>query len=178
MRFDLGQRRPHPIESAAHATGELVGCALGTEADSQSDDGGEHVVERRRREVDDLDLERAGGDDLVELVGRDRADLAQLLGDDDLRVDLRPHLGVHGVERLAVAGRSGDGPVDLRTAELGSLNEGCGDGGPLRSLRRPVAFMRDAHDLVSEAEREERLRRGRDERADSHSAYASYRSSG
>jgi len=115
---------------------------------------------------------------IVELVGRNRADLAELLGDDDVRVDLCPHLGVHGVERLAVAGRIGDGPVDLRTGELGGLDERCRDGGPLRGLGRPVAFMRDADDLVSEAEREQGLRRGRDERADSHVAYASCRSSG
>ena len=81
------------------------------------------MVECRGRVRDDLDLDSLRTDDLLEIVGRDGADLAELLGDHDVRIDLRPRFLVDRVERLAVLSRSDDRAVDLGARQLGSVYE-------------------------------------------------------
>ena len=70
---------------------------------------------------------------------------------------------VHGVQRLPVLSSLDDGPVDLGARQLARVEERRGDGGAIRRLGRPVALVRDAHDLLSEPEGEEDLGGGGDE---------------
>ena len=90
-------------------------------------------------EVEDSDVELLSCRHLVDLAPRDRADVAELLRDDDVGLDLLPDVGVDGVQRLPVRGRFGDGLVDLDTRQIASPEERRRDLRPLRGLRRPVA---------------------------------------
>ena len=115
-------------------------------------------------------------DDVV--VG-DGADLADRLGDDQVRRQLRQTFLVEAVEGPAFADHLLDGGIDLSRVE--PLRQ---DGrGQVRQLGRRgwvVALVGDADDAVAEAEREEHLRRRGNEADDPHRlnmAVTTYKSS-
>src|ERR687888_250473 len=123
--------------ASATMSGTQCPAAYGGSSHSETNTRGEDVVERRGREVDHLDVERTDADDVLEAVCRDCAHVAELLGDDDVRVDARPGLLVDRIERLPVARRLRDRAVDFRARQLRGLDERGGDRGTLRRLRRP-----------------------------------------
>jgi hypothetical protein len=173
IRLHLRQRRSHAIEPGAHPAGHLVGRGLGAEANPQTHDARQHLVERRRGVVNHVDVERGCVRDLVQLIGRDGANLAELLRYDDVGVDLGPHVRVDRVERLVARGRLGHRAIDVGTRQLRGLDERRGHSRSLGGLRRPVALVRHADHLISEPQREEDLGGRGNERADPHGPYAS-----
>ena len=129
--------------------------------------------ERRGREVEHLDVERTRlAASPSTWSRRDGADVAELLHDDHVGLDLRPPLLLDRVERPAVPRRLGDDAVDLAARQVAGLDQRRGDDRLRRRLRRPVALVRDADDLSPRPRREEDLGRGGDERADPHAIQA------
>lgn len=135
----------------------------------ESADVGEHLAERRGVERQHcgrrVDLAR----DRADVVGGDRADLAQLLGHDQLGAEVEQQVGVERVDRLAGARALLDRRVDLARGEPGRQLV-ARDVRKLARRRRVVALVRDGDKLAAEAEREERLGRGGDEADDAHAA--------
>ena len=105
--------------SALDQVDRLV-LGLGHRADRR--DRVEDALDRGRLEGDDRDVgvDRAG--DLVDLAVADRADAAQLLGQDQVGLGRRECLLVERVQRGAAVDRRGDQPVDV-----------AADGGSARS---------------------------------------------
>ncbi len=102
-----------------------------------------------------------------DVVERDGADLAHRLGDDQVHLELAQLERVELVERLAGTGALAHGGVDRRRAEaLG--NDAAGEVGEIRGLGRVVTLMGDGDDVVADAEGEQHLGRGWDQRSDTH----------
>ena len=167
-RLDAGERGGDPVEPAPHPGRELLGLSLGSQPHPDRANRLPDVLQRRGREVEHLDVERTRLQDPFDLVGGDGADVAELLHDDHVGLDLRPPLLLDRVERPAVPRRLGDHPVDLAARQVAGLDQRRGDDGLRRRLRRPVALVGDADHAVPQAQPEEDLGRGGDERADSH----------
>ena len=104
------------------------------------------------------------GDDVV--VGH-RADRAQRLGDDQVRLQALQARLVELVDRPPLLGQLAHGAVDLGRRQPGP-DDVARDARQLARRRRVVALVRDGGDLVAQAEREEHLRGRGDERHDAH----------
>ena len=103
--------------------------------------------------------------DRAHVVVGDGAHGAEGLGHDQVRLEPFELFRVEPVDRLALGGELAHGGVDL------AGREAVGDLAPreawaLQRCGRPVALVRDGDDVVAQAEREERLGRGRDEAGD------------
>src|SRR3990172_8630046 len=81
---------------------QLLGGVLRPEARAELEDPVEDALERRRREADHVRAHLLQRRDLASPVGRDRADAAELLGDDGVRLELRPALRIDRVESATV----------------------------------------------------------------------------
>ena len=84
------------------------------QARGQEQDAARDLVERVRVEGERLDAERAEG----AVAARNGADLAQILGHDEVGRELRDQVGVDGIEGAPVGERIADGRVDRRAGEV------------------------------------------------------------
>ena len=156
------------IEAALHSRRQVLRRARGAEPRAQLADRLLDAVQRRGGVVQHPDVQRTRAQRALDLIGRDRADVAELLHDDDVGLDLGPLLLLDRIQRPAVSRGLGDDLVDLGAREVSGLDQRRGDDRLRRRLRRPVALVGDADDLVPEAKREEHLGGRGNERADPH----------
>ena len=124
------------------------------------DDVGEDVVERRRLERNQARVAaqpfRRASDDVI----RDRADLAQFLGDDQIRLEPFEQFGIQGVEARALVETAPHVTIDLARTR-GMRESACRKLGLRAGLGRKIALMRDAGETVPEPERVNDLGRAR-----------------
>ena len=102
-----------------------------------------------------------------DLVVADGAHRAQLLRDDEVRLELAQQLLVEAVDRVAALGPLAHGGVDLRRVEPGRQLV-AREVRQRQHVRRVVALVRDADHVVAEAEREQQLGGVGDEAHDAH----------
>jgi hypothetical protein len=107
---------------------------------------------------------------LVDLAVGDRAHAAQLLGQDQVRPRHRERRLVQRVDRRPGLDRSLHQAVDLVRGRTCEVVHAAGDHPDLAGLGRLVAFVGDADELVTEAQREHDLGGGREEGDDAHPA--------
>ena len=166
-----GRARPDRREPPAlvgHELGRLLVVPGGL---AQRLDRAEHLVERVG--VDGQHLGRAAqvGEGVVDDRDVDRADGAQVLGDDEVGVQPGQRTLVEVVEVVAAPHRLHHEGVDLgRRQPLG--HRARRDDAPGAGLLRVVALERHAHHVVTRPDREEDLRRRREERDDAHGGHA------
>ena len=130
----------------------------------------EDALDRRRLERHDADVGVDRPGHLVDLAVADRADRAQLLGQDEVRVGRLERLLVELVERRAAVDRLADEAIDLTRRALGQVVGRAGDRRDRCGLGRPVALVGHPDELVAEPEGEDDLGRRRQERDDPHRA--------
>jgi hypothetical protein len=135
--------RPHP----GH---ERIGLGLAAERAAGPADVAVHAVERPAREADDLGRPLEDGGEPSRLAVGDGADLAQLLGHDDVRRELGEAPGVHGDDRPPRLARRAHRRVDRAARERRGDRRrrdrrDAGDGGG------PVALVRAADQLLDGA---------------------------
>ena len=163
----VGDPADHGGQPLTEPSGQLAGLLLAPGGPAQRADGVEYLGERVR--VDGQDL--GGAAEVVE--GRahgvdvDRADGAEVLGDDQVRVEAAQRSRVEVVEVVAVAHRLRHEGVDLgRPQSVGQRGGRHDRAAP--GLRRGVALERHADHLVARAEREQDLGGRRQQRDDAH----------
>ena len=140
---------------------------LGHRADRR--DRVEDALDRRRLERDDRDVgvDRAG--DLVDLAVADRADAAQLLGQDQVGLGGRERLLVERVQRRAAVDRRRRRRRWIsRDERVAQVVDAAGHDRLADRPRRAVALVGDADELVAEAEGADDLGRRREEGDDAH----------
>ena len=108
--------------------------------------------------------------DLVDLAVADRADAAQLLGQDEVRLGGGEGRLVERVQRRPAVHRGRDRSWMSREVAPGIVRDVPGHDRLADDLRRPVALVGDADELVTEADGADDLRGGRQERDDAHRA--------
>ena len=145
---------------------ERLVLGLGHGADRR--DRVEDALDRGRLQRDhrDVGVDRAGH--LVDLAIAHRADAAQLLGQDEVRLGGRERLLVERVQRGPAMHRVGDQPVDVARRDVAQVVDAAGHDGLADDLERPVALVGDADQLVAEADGADDLGRRRKERDDAH----------
>ena len=129
-------------------------------------DGGDRVedpLDRVRLEGDDRDVRIDGAGDLVDLAVAHRTDGAQLLGQDQVRIERRQRALVERVQRRAAMDGRGDEPVDVALGRAGQVVGAARDDGLADDLGRIVALVRDADELIAETDRADDLGGGREE---------------
>ena len=119
----------------------------------------EHLAEGARVLLEDAGPARQAGRDLDHVLVGDRADRADRLGDDQVRLQLGEQLLVELVERPPLGHRRLHRGVDLAPRSSPARDRGAGQVGEGFRLGRVVALVGDRDDVVPEAEGEEHLRR-------------------
>jgi len=94
-------------------------------------------------------------------VSADCADGAEVLGEDQVRLELFEQIAVDRVERAAVGDCLTHGLLDLEAGEPVRVDARRGHDGKLAHARRPVALLGDGNERVGEAERGDDLGRAR-----------------
>ncbi len=123
----------------------------------------ENLFDRLGRQPEDLRLVGQQPKQFGDLVARRGADLAQVLGEHQIGRGLPNRRFVDHIEALAAAQPLGDRNVDLGLAHRLD-RQGVAHHNRLgASLRRVVAFMADAADLVAQPQGEGHLGSGRQE---------------
>jgi hypothetical protein len=120
-----------------------------------------------RVERDDLGVDLA---EPAHLGARDRADLAQVLREDQVGPERVDQLLVDRVERAPVGDRLPDRAVDLEAPELARIDPRGGDDGQAAHLGRPIALGGDADEAIGQAKSGHDLGRAREQRADAHAS--------
>ena len=164
-----GKRRVHPLDhrdprsaSSSHAASdaikpspELVGQPLGSVRHAGSSphflDGIQYVLERMGVEREHVGVTAQVVQGVCNLARRQRADPAQILGEDQLWVQGRERAGVQGVEIVASGRLRADIGVDLARGHTAGIPAAHDDCLVLPSLRRLVAFESNPDQLVAEA---------------------------
>jgi hypothetical protein len=133
----------------------------------QRADVAEHLAERVRVEREHLRRRLEALRQRAHVVVRDGAHRAQRLGDDEVRLGAAHAVLVELVDGPALLGQLAHGAVDRRRRQA-RPDHVARDLGQVARRRRVVALVGDRGHLVAEAEREQRLGGGRDERDDAH----------
>ena len=120
----------------------------------------EDPFDRRGLERDDGDRGVDRPDDLVDLAVADRADAAQLLGQDQVRFERLELLVIERIERRAAVHRGGHQRVDLAARAVMEILGVVGHDRLADHFRRPVALMGYADELIAEPEGADNLGRG------------------
>ena len=173
-------RRAQPFqEHAAHARqsgGFARGCfdpslkareqgaGVGAARVGELFDVAEHVGERVRMLADHAHPRER----IRHLVRRDRANVADVLRDDKVWIEAEDRVRVDLVERAPLERGQRHGVLDALAWASGEVQRGTRHHGQRCGLRRVVAFVRAGDDLVTQAEREQRLGRARKQRDDPH----------
>ena len=162
LEGDDGRVAPAPgrpfdrVEPRAQAVDQLPGARAAADALADVEDVGEDVLEACRIEREDLGAPDHRRDGVTDLSGRDGADGAELLGEEEVGRELGQALLVEGVEARAGGELRRDRGVDLLRRHAG--REGAaGEDRPRPRLRRIVALVRHADDVVAGAQGEEDL---------------------
>jgi hypothetical protein len=147
---------------------ELDGGVLGVGHRPDGRDRVQDALDRGRLEGHDGDrgIDLAG--DLVDLAVADRADVAQLLGQDQVGMGVLERVLVERVERRAAVDRVGDEAIDLAAGRAAEVVDAPREHRLADDLGRPVTLVGDADELVLEPEGADDLGCGRKERGDSH----------
>ena len=140
---------PEPRPEALDQLDSLV-LRVGHRADGR--DRVEDALDRRRFERHDRDVGIDRARDIVHLAVADRANLAQLLGQDQVRMRVLEGGFIERVERGAAVDRVAHEPVDVAAARQREVEHAARHHRRTGDLRRPIAFMRDANELVAQAE--------------------------
>ncbi len=163
--LEPGDELPHPADLLLHLRHDCGSAIRYTDPLREREDALLDLGDCPRVERDDLSIDRAKPS---QLAARDGTDGAEVLGDDQVRIERRDQLLVDGVERDPVRNRFADRAVDLDAPHRARVDPGGRDDGQSAHLRRPVALGRDADEAVGEAETADDLGRAREERADPH----------
>ena len=170
----LAPRSPRPDrrEPPALVGHELGGLLVVPGGLAQRLDRAEHVVERVGVDGQHLGSAAEVGQGIVHDRDVDRADGAQVLGDDEVGVQPGQRSLVEVVEVVATPHRLHHEGVDLGGRQpfghRARRDDATGAG-----LLRVVALERHAHHVVTRPDREEDLRRRREERDDAHGSFCS-----
>lgn len=125
--------------------------------------------ERLRLKRQNLGRERHARQRGSKVVGGSGANVAQILSDYEVRSEGAKQDVIDRVNALATADEFAYLTVKLRWRSRG-INAGADERRLLACLGRKIAFVRDADDRVTEAERVKNFRRGREKRGDAHGA--------
>ena len=159
----LGRR----VESGTAPLDESGGGDVRPSARADGEDRVEHLVERHRIERQHVGAAPEVGQRVVDLRHIDGAHRAQILGDDELRVEVGEGAAIEAVQVLAGGHPLLDGGVD--TGRVEPLRERGRRHDALRaSGRREVALERHTDDVVAQPELEQDLGCGREQRDDPH----------
>ena len=160
-------RHAHAIDASALAGDEVERGVARSRRRGDGADVAHRLADRLRIECDHL---RARGDHLGlldDFVVGDRADRAQLLGDDQVGLQLAQELGIELVDGALAGDRGAHGGVDL--ARRQALRQTVpGHAWQLERTCGMIALVRHRDDIVAEPEREEQLGCVRHERNDPH----------
>ena len=130
----------------------------------------EHLAERARVLLEHPRLARQPRGDLEHVLVGDGADVADRLGDDQVRRQLGQPLLVELVERPALADASPSPPRRSRRRRARRAARCWVRWGSERACGRVVALVGDRDDALAEPEGEEHLRRGGNQAGDAHAA--------
>ena len=166
-RLRAVEPRPHRVDPVGRVVEQLVGRALVLGGVGEPAHVAQHLAERHRVERDHLRLGRDLLGDGADVVDRNGTDLAQRLGDDQVRLELAQLLGVELVEVLAAARALANGGIDL-LARQSLRDDRAREMWQLRGLCRIIALVCDPDDVGAQSESEERLRRGGNEACYAH----------
>ena len=141
------------MEAFVVALDELVGAGFGAGELGEVEEVLMNVGDGVRGHPEDFGFVGEGGEGAVDFVAGGGADLAEVLGEDDGGGEFAEELFVEGVEALAGAELGADGDVDF--AERHGFDGKCAvdDDGFVADFGRVIAFVGDADDVVSQAER-------------------------
>jgi hypothetical protein len=143
------------------------GAASGGHAEKvgERDDALFDLGERVRVEGNNLGV---GGAELINGAAGDRANRAEVLGQDEVGLECLEQLTVDRVQRAPVTDRCAHGVVDLEARQPRRIDaRGRHDGQP-SDFERPVALLGDGDQRLDEAERRDDLGRTREQGADAH----------
>src|SRR6266566_3658639 len=157
-------------EARAKALDEIDGRIFGVGHRADGRDRIEDALERGRLEGDDGDLGVDRASDLVDLPIAHGADLAELLGQDQVRPGVLQGSLVEGVQRRAAVNRVADEPVDISAPARTVVEDAARHDGLADDLRRPVALVGYADELIAEPKGADDLGGGRKEGDDAHQA--------
>lgn len=165
--FQVRDRPRDTVQPAFEGGSQLLAAIRDSGSPGQPDYVVQDSLEVDRILPDDLGATRQIPGDLGHVLERDRADRADLLGDDQIG----PNFG----ERFPVEPVEGVAPTDClfhRGIDTGcrqsSRNGGAGKVGESEGLLGPVAFMGHSDHLIAEPEGEEHLGRGWNETYNPH----------
>src|SRR5260370_4287275 len=101
------------------------------------------------------------------IVGRRRANMAQILSDNQVGSQRLQYLGINGIQTFATVNVLAHQPVDLRWRGI-VRHSRMNHYRLCARARRKVTLMADAHDFAVEAQREQNLRSRREQRHNPH----------
>src|SRR5271168_4607405 len=171
-RTDDGLRRGRSaMRGSLHFRFQFVGERFGAQTRvrcvTYANDILPYVIERMGSERQHAWRTREAGQRRREILWRRSAHVAKILGYDQVRREGREQVSVNGVNTLAARDEFADLAVDFRGRSTGI--HAWPDQRRLAScIGRKITFVRDADDLVANAERVENFSRGRKQRDDSH----------
>ena len=119
---------------------------LGHRADRR--DRMEDPLERGGLERDDRDIRVDATSDLVHLAIADGANVAQLLGQDEVGLGRRERLLIELIQRRTAVHRGRHAVVDVARRRVGEVVDAAGDDRLADDGRRPVTFMGDRDELI------------------------------
>jgi hypothetical protein len=148
-------RQRHALLDGGHpgpqAIDEQVGSGIDARGPAHVPDADHHVVERARVERHDLSPTAEPAEGLVDVAGRHGADARQVLGDDQVGLDLGDARLVEPLQRRLTRGRGAGRVIDLAKREVPGESARGDDRLQLR-LGRVVALERASLQLVAQAE--------------------------
>ncbi len=164
-----GHRGVDPLQPLAQTGDEVLGGAGPAARPAEGHHRGQHLVEGVRVDGEHVRPAAEVGEGVVDHGDVDRAYRAQVLGDDEVGVEVGQGALVEVVEVLAGPHPLADDPVDVGGAQaLGQ--RGGGDDPAAARLGGVVALEGDADDVIAGADREQDLGRRGQERHDPHVA--------
>src|SRR2546422_6669564 len=104
------------------------------------------------------------------LIG-DGAHVAELLGQDQVRLEPLEQRLIQRVDAAAAVGSRRDVVVDLATAGLPLIDAAPRDDGNLAQPGGEITLVSDGDELIAEAQGQDDVRRARQQRADAHAGF-------
>jgi hypothetical protein len=142
-------RRSHGVDPRGHPRRDCGAPVGNAELLAEGSDGLDDLGERVRVHGVHLHAERAGRG---QISAGDRTDVADVLGDDDVRPQLLHQGRIHRIEGATLGRGRGHEFVDLSGAHRREVGAVARHQGLVAHLRRPVAVLRHADERVDEAE--------------------------
>jgi hypothetical protein len=156
------------LEALAQSGHEVLAALEHTRRRGDRDDGLEDLFQAVRVEGKDVWSAGERPERLLDGAGRDRTNLTEPLGEDEVGSEVGEEQPVDGVDRTEFRQARSHCRIDLGAVETGGIEEGSADAGKLAGGGWKVALVGNADEAFFETERVDDLRRAAQKRDDSH----------